>query len=266
MPSKAAAGELSERVPPIVLEGVGLAFGRRVVFDGLDCTMAAGRITVLLGGSGSGKSTLLRSVGGLQPIDRGRIEVGGDEVSQRDVAALRRVRRRIGMLFQHGALIDSMTIFENVALPLREHKGGEEAAIRRAVHENLEAVGLEDIDELLPGELSGGMQRRAALARAIAMSPEILLCDEPFSGLDPPNVARIEALLTQLNRERGLTLVVTSHHVASSLRMADQLVLLADGRAISGTPDELASSEDPAIVAFLAAEAGLVRSGLWRRS
>lgn len=266
MSSNAQAGELAQRVPHVLLEAVHLAFGRRVVFAGLDCAMPAGSITVLLGGSGSGKSTLLRCVGGLQPIDRGRLLVAGETVSQQDEPGLRRIRRRLGMLFQKGALIDSMSIFENVALPLREHTAKNEAAVAQTVHENLAAVGLEDVDELLPGELSGGMQRRAALARAIAMDPEILLCDEPFSGLDPQNVARIEALLTELNRARGLTLVVTSHHIASSLRMAHQLVLLVDGRAIAGSPGQMAASENPAVSEFFAAEAGLLRRAARTRS
>jgi phospholipid/cholesterol/gamma-HCH transport system ATP-binding protein len=158
------------------------------------------------------------------------------------------------MLFQNGALLDSMSIFDNVALPLREHSDLSEAQIAAAVRDRLDAVGLDDVENLLPGELSGGMLRRAALARAIIEDPEILLCDEPFSGLDPPNVERIEALLTRLNRERGLTVILTSHHMASSLRMGDRLVLLRDNCAISGTPRDLAMSEDSEIHDFMGAD------------
>jgi phospholipid/cholesterol/gamma-HCH transport system ATP-binding protein len=150
------------------------------------------------------------------------------------------------MLFQNGALLDSMTVLENVSLPLREHTRQSVESIQSRVTSVLESVGLEDVEDLLPRELSGGMLRRVAFARAIVMDPEILLCDEPFSGLDPLNVTRIEELLMQLNRELGLTVVVTSHHMASSLRMADQMILLRDGGCIAGTPEDLAdhASED----------------------
>lgn len=206
-----------------------------------------------MGGSGCGKSTLLRAICGLQRLDSGAVLVAGNDITASS-RALQLARRRLGMLFQNGALLDSMTIFENVALPLREHGHVEEGEVADTVHTRLAEVGLTGIDDLLPGELSGGMLRRAALARAIATNPKILLCDEPFSGLDPPNVDRIESLLLQLNRERGLTLVVTSHHVASSLRLADQIVLLQDGAAVCGSPADLASSGDPRIVEFLGAD------------
>jgi phospholipid/cholesterol/gamma-HCH transport system ATP-binding protein len=147
-----------------------------------------------------------------------------------------------------------MTVFENVGLPLREHRELSEPEIEEAVHERLAAVGLDGVDHLLPGELSGGMLRRVALARAIIMDPEIVLCDEPFSGLDPPNVERIEALFSELCRSRGLTLIVTSHHMASSLRMSDQIVLLQHGRAVTGDPGALATSGDAEITDFLGAD------------
>src|SRR5262245_65074209 len=160
------------------------------------------------------------------------------------------------MLFQGGALLDSMTIFDNVALPLREHTRLSEPEVAARVQERLAAVGLPDVADLFPRHLSGGMARRAALARCVVMDPEIVLCDEPFSGLDPLNVRRIEALLVELSRRTGLTLVVTSHHLASSLRMADRIVFLVDGRAVSGSPAELVRSEDRRIAEFLAAEGG----------
>ena len=161
------------------------------------------------------------------------------------------VRKGIGMLFQNGALLDSMTVLENVGLPLREHTKMKDEAIRARVAEVLKAVGLDGVEALLPRQLSGGMLRRVAFARAIVMEPEILLCDEPFSGLDPLNVTRIEDLLMQLNRDLGLTVVVTSHHMASSLRMADQMILLRDGGCVSGTPEALASSADEGVTEFL---------------
>lgn len=238
----------------VAFESIHLKFGTRDVFRGLACEMHERKVTVLMGPSGSGKSTLLRMIGGLQRPDSGSVRVAGSELGDLDEAGLAEVRRHLGMLFQNGALLDSMTIFDNLALPLREHSDFSEAQIAEAVRDRLDAVGLDDVEKLLPGELSGGMLRRAALARAIIENPTILLCDEPFSGLDPLNVERIEALLTRLNRERGLTVILTSHHMASSLRMGDRLVLLTDNGAISGTPRELALSEDSEIHDFLGAD------------
>lgn len=243
--------EPEDQVAHVELREVGLAFGRRRVFDDLSCTFPKGRISVIMGGSGMGKSTILRMIGGLQRPDQGSIVVAGHEVVGLGETGLIRVRQHLGMLFQSGALLDSMTIFENVALPLREHSSLAPAEIADRVHDRLEAVGLRDVDDLLPGELSGGMLRRAAFARAIVMEPEILLCDEPFSGLDPPNVSRIEALLQHLNHDLGLTVIVTSHHMATSLRMAEQLLLLREGRCISGAPAQLAASRESAISEFI---------------
>ncbi len=235
----------------VVFNQVGLAFGHRPVFRDLNLTFPRQKISVVMGESGSGKSTLLRMIGGLQRPDSGEVAVAGESLAGLDEMGLGQVRRRLGMLFQNGALLDSMTVFENIALPLREHTDKSEAEIRQVVHERLGDVGLRDVDDLLPGELSGGMLRRAAFARSIVMAPEILLCDEPFSGLDPPNVSRIEALIVQLNQRLGLTVIVSSHHMASSLRMADQLCLMRQGAAISGTPEGLASSHDSTIADFI---------------
>jgi phospholipid/cholesterol/gamma-HCH transport system ATP-binding protein len=207
-----------------------------------------------MGGSGSGKSTLLRLVAGLVRPDRGRILVAEDDVTELSERELYRVRERIGMLFQHGALLDSMTIFDNVALPLREHTQLSERDITAEVTRRLSAVGLPETENLLPRQLSGGMLRRAALARAIVSDPEIVLCDEPFSGLDPLNVRRIERLLVELNQRLGITLIVTSHHIPSSLRMADQIVFLIDGKAVCGSPEALLSGENQRVREFLLAE------------
>jgi phospholipid/cholesterol/gamma-HCH transport system ATP-binding protein len=165
-----------------------------------------------------------------------------------------KVREHVGMLFQGGALLDSMTVFANVALPLQEHTRLSKADITAEVNRRLFAVGLADSGHLYPRQLSGGMVHRAALARAIVTDPDILLVDEPFSGLDPVNLRRIEALLVDLNQHLGLTVIMTSHHLASSLRMAHHLVFLVDGVAISGTPKELIESDDKRIVEFLDAE------------
>lgn len=238
----------------IAFDGVQLTLGRRSVFRGLSCGFVRRQISVVLGGSGAGKSTLLRLIGGLQRPDAGSVRVDGREVNRLSERDLFGVREKIGMLFQGGALLDSMTIFDNVALPLREHTQRPEAEIAAEVNRRLVSVGLPDVGDLYPRHLSGGMNRRAALARSVVMDPEIVLCDEPFSGLDPVNVRRIEALLVDLSRRAGLTLVVTSHHLASSLRMADRLVFLVDGGAVSGAPQDLLRSADRRIVDFLAAE------------
>lgn len=240
--------------PRIAFAGVCLNFGARSVFRDLDCVFGAGRIAVVLGGSGAGKSTLLRLIGGLLRPDAGTVRVAGEVVNQLPERRLFAVRQRIGMLFQGGALLDSMTIGENVALPLREHSALGEAQIAAEVARRLASVGLPGTEALYPRQLSGGMARRAALARAIVTDPEILLCDEPFSGLDPINVRRIEKLLVELNRTLGLTMVITSHHLASSLRMADRIVFLVDGHAVTGTPNDLLHSADRRIVEFLAAD------------
>ena len=235
----------------ISVRDVRLAFGHRVVYDGLDCALHRGGVHLLLGGSGSGKSTLLRMIGGLQRPDSGEIRVAGQQISGLRERELGDIRKGIGMLFQNGALLDSMTVLENVGLPLREHTSQTREQIAARVSEVLHAVGLEDVEPLLPRQLSGGMLRRVAFARAIVMEPEILLCDEPFSGLDPLNVTRIEDLLMRLNRELGLTVVITSHHMASSLRMADQMILLRDGTCVAGTPEALAGGDDEGVIEFL---------------
>lgn len=235
----------------IEISKVDLSFGARKVFDGMDCSMREGHIHLLLGGSGTGKSTLLRMIGGLQKPDSGEVRVAGQSLTGLRERELGEIRKGIGMLFQNGALLDSMTVLENVGLPLREHTDAGADAIAKRVSEVLTAVGLDQVEALLPRQLSGGMLRRVAFARAIVMEPAILLCDEPFSGLDPLNVTRIEDLLVQLNRDLGLTIVVTSHHMASSLRMAHQMILLREGGCVRGTPEELAGSDDEAITEFL---------------
>jgi phospholipid/cholesterol/gamma-HCH transport system ATP-binding protein len=243
----------------IAFDGVDLELGGRQVFKGLTCGFGRGQITVVLGGSGAGKSTMLRLIGGLLRPGAGAVRVAGSDVTRLKERDLFRVRQNVGMLFQGGALLDSMSVFDNVALPLREHTGLSPDDIAAEVSRRLTAVGLPGTEALFPGELSGGMNRRAALARAVITDPEIVLCDEPFSGLDPLNVRRIESLLVELNRRLGITLVVTSHHLASSLRMADRIAFLVDGNAVMGTPQQLLANKDPRIADFLAAEsAGVV--------
>ncbi|MDJ0866444.1 MAG: ATP-binding cassette domain-containing protein [Myxococcota bacterium] len=219
--------------------------GSRTVFDRLCCGFPRGKISVIAGASGAGKTTLLRMVACLLRPTSGEIWVDWEqELTGMSDAEVARYRGHVGMLFQRGALLDAMSLYENVALPLREHSDKSEDEIRREVHQVFDAVGLEGVDELLPGELSGGMVKRAGLARALIGRPDILLCDEPFSGLDPPTVRRVEALLKRVNRRVGATMLVTSHHTKSTLRMADHLVMLLDGRALQGTPQELLDGDE----------------------
>ena len=233
---------------------VHMAFGDRPVFRGLSCAFAASKISVILGGSGSGKSTALRLIGGLVRPRSGHIYVTGEDVTALPETDLYGVRKKLGMMFQGGALLDSLTIFDNLAFPLREHTSLDEGEIAHEVHRRLDAVGLKDVETLLPNELSGGMMKRAALARAIMLDPVILLCDEPFSGLDPISVKRIEALLVGLNRQRGITVILVSHHIASTMRMADQVLLLFPDGSVAGSPAELRASADPRVAGFLSEE------------
>ncbi len=238
--------------PHVRFTDVYMAFAEREVLRGLSCEFPRGKISVILGGSGSGKTTILRLIGGLVHPRRGRIAVAGHDVTELSEAAMYTVREKLGMMFQGGALLDSLTVFDNLAFPLREHTKLSEAEIAAEVHRQLAAVGLSDVDDLLPGQLSGGMIRRAALARAIIMKPEILLCDEPFSGLDPISVKRIEALLTRINRQLHITMLVSSHHIPSTMRMADQVVLLLNNAVVAtGSPTELQRNPDPRIAGFL---------------
>ena len=233
-----------------------LAFGERVVFDGMSCRFRHDEISIILGGSGVGKSVLLRVIAQLQKPDSGEVWVGDEEITRMTPAQVRRFRRRVGMMFQQGALLDSMTVFDNVALPLREHTAMRAGEIADAVHAQLEAVGLKDVDHLLPAALSGGMKKRVALARAMINKPEILLIDEPLSGLDPIAVRMIEALLEELSQMAKMTMIITSHHISSTLRMADHIVYLVGGGAITGSRDEIQRSADPRLRAFLEAAMG----------
>lgn len=235
----------------VALSGVRMAFGDRVVFEALSCGFPHRAVSVVLGGSGSGKSTILRLIGGLLRPGAGQVLVEGTDIGRLSERQLFAVRRHLGMMFQGGALLDSLSVFDNLAFPLREHTDLGPAAIRDRVHERLAQVGLSDIDALLPGQLSGGMLKRVALARATMMEPVILLCDEPFSGLDPVSVKLIEQLLRRMNRERGMTLVVVSHHIPSTLRLADHVVLLLPHGPVEGTVEALRRHPDPRVTGFL---------------
>jgi len=237
--------------PHVRLEGVSLAFGERPVLKEFSCAFPRGKISVILGGSGLGKSTLLRLIGGLVRPQAGAVFVGDVDVTRLSERRLYEVRRKLGMMFQGGALLDSLTVFDNIAFPLREHTSMGEEEIAAEVHDRLTAVGLSNVDELLPGELSGGMLKRVALARAIIRKPQVLLCDEPFSGLDPASTKRIERLLVRMNDQYQSTMIVVSHHIPSTMRMADRVLLLLPQGAVAGTPQELATSSDRNVKTFL---------------
>lgn len=259
--SASAAASASDGARHLAFDAVSMAFGDRPVFQRLSFRFPPGRIAVILGGSGSGKSTALRLIGGLVQPTAGSVWVDGEDVTRLGERQLYRVRAKLGMMFQGGALLDAMTVAENLAFPLRERTRLDAAAIAARVDESLAAVGLADAAALLPSQLSGGMVKRAALARAIVMRPDILLCDEPFSGLDPISARRIEALLVELNRRAGMTVVAVSHDIASTMRMAARvLVLLPDG-FVEGSPAELRASTDPRVAAFLDPELAAADAG-----
>ncbi len=214
----------------------------RAVFDGLDMAIPRGRVTAVMGPSGTGKTTLLRLITGQVRAERGAIQVAGVDMCAVKRAELYELRRRMGMLFQNGALLTDLSVFENVAFPLREHTDLSERLIRELVLIKLQAVGLRGAADLFAGELSGGMSRRVALARAIVMDPEILIYDEPFVGLDPISMGVILRLIRRLNDTLGLTSIVVSHDVQEISSVSDNVFLLSGGKVVAhGTPQELQS-------------------------
>jgi len=242
--------------PPLVqFHAVRFGYAERPILDGLTLALPRGRVTAVLGASGGGKTTLLRLIGGQQRAQAGQVLFDGQEVGALGNAALYAVRRRMGMLFQFGALFTDLNVFDNVAFPLREQTRLSEALIRDIVLMKLDAVGLRGARELMPSEISGGMARRVALARAIALDPELVLYDEPFAGLDPISLGTIARLVRQLNDAMGLTSVLVSHDVHETLVIADHVVVLANGRvAAQGSPQQVRQSSDPLVHQFIHAE------------
>lgn len=239
----------------IQVRGLCRAFGDKVVLDGLDFDLSQGECLAILGRSGTGKSVTLRHLNGLEEPDAGRVVFDGREISGLREQDLYPVRRRIGMLFQSGALFDSMTIFDNVAFPLRLHGEGDEEAVARVVREKLSMVRLENVEEKLPAQLSGGMRRRAALARSLALEPEVLLYDEPTAGLDPVTSAVIGVLIRDTQKRLGTTSVVVTHDLPLARRVGDRVALLDRGRfRFVGTWDEADASHDPALAGFLSGD------------
>jgi len=222
------------------------------VFAGLDIQIPRGRITAVMGPSGTGKTTLLRLITGQVLADNGAINVAGEDLRVITRANLYILRRRMGMLFQNGALLTDLSVFENVAFPLREHTNLTERLIRELVLTKLQAVGLRGAAELMPAELSGGMSRRVALARAIVMDPELLIYDEPFVGLDPISLGVILRLIRRLNDTLGITSIVVSHDVQEISTVADQVFLLSGGKVVAnGTPQELKTNPTEIVKQFI---------------
>jgi len=236
----------------IEVRGLRKAFGRHVVLDGVDLTVNYGETLVILGGSGSGKSTLLRCMVGLEQPDEGSVHLCGEDLFQIDAKRLLKLRRRIGMAFQSGALFGSMTVGENIELPLAEFTDLPPTTRRIVARLKLGMVGLEDAMDLRPAELSGGMIKRAALARALALDPDVVFFDEPSAGLDPVTGAAIDNLMVEIRRIFEATFVVVTHEMISAFTIADRIALMHEGRfVVIGTPDVVAESEDPIVRAFL---------------
>lgn len=228
------------------------AVGGRPIFAGLNIQVHRGRITAVMGPSGTGKTTLLRLITGQILPDRGQVLVWGKDLAKLTRGEIFELRKCMGMLFQNGALLTDLTVFENVAFPVREHAKLTEAEISAKVLEKLHAVGLRGAAELTPVELSGGMARRVALARAMVMDPELLIYDEPFVGLDPISLGMILRLIKQMNAEQEITSVVVSHDVQELATIADASFLLSEGRVVaSGTPAELKASDSPVVKQFM---------------
>ena len=231
---------MTEQMPLITIQDIHFSRGQNTIFDGVDIDIPRGKITAIMGPSGTGKTTLLKLIGGQLVPQKGRILYRGENIPTMSVKKLYRIRKQMGMLFQSGALLTDMSVFENVAFPLRVHTRLPEEIIRHLVLLKLEAVGLRGAKNLMPAQLSGGMARRVALARAIALDPQVIMYDEPFTGQDPISMGVLLRLIRQLNKLLGLTSIIVSHDVQETLSIADQVYILARGRVkASGTPEQI---------------------------
>ena len=248
---------MSPGVPNFVeIRDLHFAYGERSILSGLQMDFPRGKVVAIMGGSGSGKTTVLRLIGGQLLPSAGAVNVDGQMVHTLDTPALYQLRRKMGMLFQHGALFTDLTAFENVAFPLREHTDLPEELIRDLVLMKLQAVGLRNAAELKPAEISGGMGRRVALARAIALDPPLIMYDEPFAGLDPISMGVTANLIRKLNDALGSTTILVSHDVHECFTIADYVYFLSEGKVVaSGTPAEMLASSHPYVKQFVNAEA-----------
>ena len=226
--------------------------GDRVILNRVTLSVPRGKVTALMGASGGGKTTVLRLIGGQQKAGSGEVLLAGKNVGLMPQAELYAARRRMGMLFQFGALFTDLSVFDNVAFPLREHTTLTPSLIRDIVLMKLNAVGLRGARDLMPAEISGGMARRVALARAIVLDPDLIMYDEPFAGLDPISLGTAAQLIRQLNDNLGITSIVVSHDLEETFRIADKVIILANGGiAAQGTPDEVKHSADPLVHQFV---------------
>lgn len=242
-------------LPKIAVIDLWKAFRGKEVLRGVDLAIVPGESFVILGGSGAGKSVLLKHLIGLIQPDRGHVIVDGEDLTAAEPAICLQIRRKFGMSFQEGALFDSMNVFENIAFPLRRHTRKSEAEISARVQECLEAVHLHDVGRKATSELSGGMRRRVGFARAIALQPEILLFDEPNTGLDPLTSAVIDDVIIGMRERLPVTMVTITHDMRSAFRIADRIAMLRDGRILAvAPPDEFRQLPDPYIQGFLAGE------------
>jgi len=240
--------------PHVEVRGVSKSFGDTAVLKDIDISFERGEVGVIIGGSGTGKTTLLRLLIGLEKPDRGSILIAGEDIVPLGDSQMNLVRRKFGMVFQYAALLDSMSVLENVAFPLREHRSLAEREIRQQVDAKLSDLGLHDIGHLFPSQLSGGMRKRVGLARALMLEPELVVYDEPTSGLDPFTTELVDEMIVSTRDRLGLTSIVISHDMSSALRIADHIYLLAEGQvAGSGTPDELVAGKSPLALRFIQA-------------
>lgn len=227
-------------------------FGSRRILDHVNLHVQQGETMVIMGGSGCGKSTLLRHMIGLLKPDEGHLYIKGKDITVMNEDEMTEIRRCFGMLFQNGALLNSLTVGQNVALPLREHTKLDDKIINIIVKMKLELVGLTGFENLLPAELSGGMKKRVGLARAIAMDPELVFYDEPGAGLDPITAASIDQLIMDLSNKLGITSVVVTHEMSSAFRIADRMAVLFNGKVVAvGTPDEIRQADHPYVKQFI---------------
>lgn len=237
------------------IENLHFTYDDRPVLDGINMKIPRGKVVAIMGGSGCGKTTLLRCIGGQLRPSGGSVRLEKHQVCQMSQSELYQLRRRMGMLFQFGALFTDMSVFENVAFPMREHTNLPDALIRDLVLMKLEAVGLRGAANLIPGELSGGMARRVALARALALDPMLVMYDEPFTGLDPIALGVIGQLIRKLNDALGATSIMVTHDIQESLQIVDYIFFMNGGRVVAeGTPDEIRASKDPFVYQFVHAE------------
>ena len=253
--------------PLVELKNLTFGYGERAILDGVSLTVPRGKVTALMGASGGGKTTVLRLIGGQYRAQKGELLLAGplradgvvegpadapQDIGKLDEKGLYAARRRMGMLFQFGALFTDLSVFDNVAFPLREHTDLPEALVRDIVLMKLNAVGLRGARDLMPNQISGGMARRVALARAIALDPALIMYDEPFAGLDPISLGTAARLIRQMNDAMGLTSIVVSHDLEETFHIADKVIILANGKiAAQGTPEEVRHSTDPLVHQFV---------------